>query len=48
MKPFIKNKVEKTIVDYFLLEDDELLQKKYNSSEKIVNDLNTFEIILLL
>ena len=46
VRPFLNNKIEKTFVDYFLLEDKEGVTK-YNSLEKTTK-LNAMEKILLI
>lgn len=44
MKPFIKNKIEKTLIDYFLLDDNEKLKELASFSH--VNDYNALELCL--
>eukprot|EP01083_Nonionella_stella_P032967 90269_1 len=46
IKPFIKNKMEKAFMDYWLLGDTDTLSKHYGNFTTI-NELNAFEKILL-
>ncbi|EAR85110.2 hypothetical protein TTHERM_00530680 (macronuclear) [Tetrahymena thermophila SB210] len=44
--PFIKNKIEKTFIDYFLINDSKYLLKNISASS--ISDLNALETVLLI
>ena len=46
VKPFIRNKIEKTLVDFFLLGNKEKLQEFANLN--VIQDINTLELCLLV